>query len=73
MVREDTRAPSEGATCAWMAADEAVGYTHAFLTMWLFSRRLVCRVRPEPGLCLNYISLIRWSQHFLTTQSELPN
>ncbi|GFV57553.1 uncharacterized protein TNCV_4399091 [Trichonephila clavipes] len=32
-VREDTGAPSEGATCAWMAADEAVGCTHAFLTM----------------------------------------
>ncbi|GFU98755.1 uncharacterized protein TNCV_1214711 [Trichonephila clavipes] len=27
MLREDTGAPSEGATCAWMAADEAVGYT----------------------------------------------
>ncbi|GFX47804.1 uncharacterized protein TNCV_5002251 [Trichonephila clavipes] len=25
MIREDTGAPSEGATCAWMAADEAVG------------------------------------------------
>ncbi|GFT08357.1 uncharacterized protein TNCV_3423201 [Trichonephila clavipes] len=24
---------SEGATCAWMAADEAVGCTHAFLIM----------------------------------------
>ncbi|GFW01002.1 hypothetical protein TNCV_1762401 [Trichonephila clavipes] len=24
MVREDTGAPIEGATCAWMAADEAV-------------------------------------------------
>ncbi|GFV41007.1 uncharacterized protein TNCV_2665981 [Trichonephila clavipes] len=27
MVREDTRAPSEGDTCAWMVADEAVGCT----------------------------------------------
>ncbi|GFY07337.1 hypothetical protein TNCV_5085231 [Trichonephila clavipes] len=34
MVRENTGAPSEGATCAWMAADEAVGCTRAFLTMW---------------------------------------
>ncbi|PRD34191.1 UNVERIFIED_CONTAM: hypothetical protein NCL1_15354 [Trichonephila clavipes] len=34
MVREDTGAPSEGATCAWMTADEAVGCTRAFLTMW---------------------------------------
>ncbi|GFU16386.1 hypothetical protein NPIL_269491, partial [Nephila pilipes] len=25
MVREDTGPPSESATCAWMAADEAVG------------------------------------------------
>ncbi|GFV50108.1 uncharacterized protein TNCV_3646101 [Trichonephila clavipes] len=33
MVREDTGAPSEGATCAWMAADEATGSTLAFLTM----------------------------------------
>ncbi|GFX30395.1 uncharacterized protein TNCV_3460461 [Trichonephila clavipes] len=43
MVREDTRAPSEGAIYAWMAADEAVGSTRAFLTMWRSSRRLVCR------------------------------
>ncbi|GFV06746.1 uncharacterized protein TNCV_1611591 [Trichonephila clavipes] len=34
MVREDTGAPGEGATCAWMANDEAVGCTHAFLWMW---------------------------------------
>ncbi|GFT93519.1 uncharacterized protein TNCV_1852631 [Trichonephila clavipes] len=27
MVREDTRAFSEGATCAWMVADEAIGCT----------------------------------------------
>ncbi|GFS51164.1 uncharacterized protein TNCV_3532641 [Trichonephila clavipes] len=27
MVREDTGAPNKGATCAWMAADEAVGCT----------------------------------------------
>ncbi|GFW16127.1 hypothetical protein TNCV_4681191 [Trichonephila clavipes] len=25
-VRKDTGAPSEGATCAWMAADKAVGW-----------------------------------------------
>ncbi|GFU99578.1 hypothetical protein TNCV_4082991 [Trichonephila clavipes] len=31
MIREDTEASSEGATCAWMAADEAVGCTRAFL------------------------------------------
>ncbi|GFU47435.1 sodium-dependent dopamine transporter [Trichonephila clavipes] len=42
MVREDTGAPSEGATCAWMMADEAVGCTRAFLMMWRSSRRLVC-------------------------------
>ncbi|GFV93511.1 uncharacterized protein TNCV_1988251 [Trichonephila clavipes] len=48
--REDTGAPNEGATCAWMAADEAVGCTRVFLTMWRSSRRLVCRGHPEPGL-----------------------
>ncbi|GFW51175.1 uncharacterized protein TNCV_3594571 [Trichonephila clavipes] len=52
-VREDTGAPSEGATCAWIAADEAVGCTRAFLMMWWSSRRLVCRGRPEPGLRVN--------------------
>ncbi|GFW94412.1 uncharacterized protein TNCV_2701331 [Trichonephila clavipes] len=31
MVRKDTGAPSEGATCAWVAADEAVGCMRAFL------------------------------------------
>ncbi|GFV12447.1 uncharacterized protein TNCV_1792261 [Trichonephila clavipes] len=46
MVREDTGAPREGATCAWMAADEAVGCTRAFFTMWWSSRRLVCRGHP---------------------------
>ncbi|GFV61740.1 uncharacterized protein TNCV_188971 [Trichonephila clavipes] len=73
MVREDTGAPSEGGTCPWMAADEAFGCTHAFLTMWRSSRRLVCRGRHEPGLRLNGISRIHWSQHFLTTQSERPS
>ncbi|GFW98100.1 uncharacterized protein TNCV_2491561 [Trichonephila clavipes] len=33
MVREDTGPPSESATYAWMAADEAVGCMRAFLTM----------------------------------------
>ncbi|GFW65171.1 uncharacterized protein TNCV_394371 [Trichonephila clavipes] len=45
---EDTGAPIEGATCAWMAVDESVGCTRAYLTMWWSSRRLVCRGRPEP-------------------------
>ncbi|GFW79776.1 uncharacterized protein TNCV_2589961 [Trichonephila clavipes] len=36
MVLEDTSAPCEGATCAWMAGDEAVGYTRTFLMMWWF-------------------------------------
>ncbi|GFX23835.1 uncharacterized protein TNCV_1788661 [Trichonephila clavipes] len=71
-VREDTWAPSEGTTCAWMAADEAVGCARAFLTMWWSSRRQVCRARPDPGFYVNDISRIRWSQH-LTTESELPN
>ncbi|GFS77668.1 uncharacterized protein TNCV_819611 [Trichonephila clavipes] len=46
MVQEDSGAPSEGATCAWMAANEAVGCTCAFLTMWRSSQQLVCRGRP---------------------------
>ncbi|GFW97771.1 uncharacterized protein TNCV_1425341 [Trichonephila clavipes] len=29
MIREDTGEPSEGATCAWMASDEAVGCTRS--------------------------------------------
>ncbi|GFU28507.1 uncharacterized protein TNCV_1410441 [Trichonephila clavipes] len=73
MVREDTVAPSEGATCAWISADEAVGCTRAFLSMWRFSRRLVYRGHPEPGLRVNDICRIHWSQHLLTTQSERPN
>ncbi|GFV93160.1 uncharacterized protein TNCV_572991 [Trichonephila clavipes] len=60
MIRENTGASSEGATCAWMAADEAVCSTHAFLTMWWSSQRLVCRGRPEPGLRVNDMSRIRW-------------
>ncbi|GFU81354.1 uncharacterized protein TNCV_3583361 [Trichonephila clavipes] len=31
MVRVDRGVPREGATCAWMAADETVGCTRAFL------------------------------------------
>ncbi|GFW38678.1 uncharacterized protein TNCV_3880451 [Trichonephila clavipes] len=56
MVREDTGAPSEGATCTWMAAEEAVGCTGAFLMMSWSSRRPVCRGRPEPGLRVNHFS-----------------
>ncbi|GFX47734.1 uncharacterized protein TNCV_699881 [Trichonephila clavipes] len=41
VVREDTNAPSEGSTCASMVADEVVGCTCAFLTVWWSSRRLV--------------------------------
>ncbi|GFX45401.1 uncharacterized protein TNCV_1026611 [Trichonephila clavipes] len=74
MVREDTGASSEGATCAWIAGDESFfGYTRAFFTMWWSSRRLVCRGCPEPGLRVNAISQIHWSQHLLTIQSEWPN
>ncbi|GFX62443.1 uncharacterized protein TNCV_412851 [Trichonephila clavipes] len=73
IFREDTGAPNEGATCAWMADDGAVGCTRAFLTMRWSSRRLVCIGRPEPGLHVNDISRIHWSQHLLTTQSERPN
>ncbi|GFV73520.1 uncharacterized protein TNCV_1775481 [Trichonephila clavipes] len=73
MVREDTGALCEGATCDWMVADEAVGCTRAFLTMWRSSRRLVYLRRPERGLRVNDISRIHGSQHLLTTQSERPN
>ncbi|GFX33146.1 uncharacterized protein TNCV_5043131 [Trichonephila clavipes] len=73
MVREDTRTPNEGPTCAWMAADEAVGCTRVFLTMGRSSRRLVCRGHPEPGLHVNDISQIRWSQYLFRTQSERLN
>ncbi|GFV43729.1 uncharacterized protein TNCV_1271021 [Trichonephila clavipes] len=73
MVLEDTEAPSKGATCAWMAAYEAVGFTRSFLTMWRSSPRLVCRGLPEPGLRVNDISWIHWSQHLFTTESERPN
>ncbi|GFV46723.1 uncharacterized protein TNCV_1881821 [Trichonephila clavipes] len=73
IVRKDTGAPNEGATCAWMAADKAVGCTRAFLTMWRSSRRLVCQVCPMSGLRVNDISRIHWFQHLLTTQSERPN
>ncbi|GFX40993.1 uncharacterized protein TNCV_2216911 [Trichonephila clavipes] len=74
MVREDTGALSEAATCAWMAANELVNSTLTFLTMWRSSRRLVCREWPEPGLLVNDISRIHWSQHLLLTiQSERPN
>ncbi|GFX99629.1 uncharacterized protein TNCV_5026821 [Trichonephila clavipes] len=64
MVREDTLAPSEGATCAWMAADEIVVCKRTFLMMWQSSR---------PDLCVNDIPRIHWSQHLLTLQSERPN
>ncbi|GFS88819.1 uncharacterized protein TNCV_1000311 [Trichonephila clavipes] len=69
MVREDTRVPIEGATWTWMAADETVGCTGAFITMWQASIRLVSRGRPEPGLHVNDIARIHWSQHHLTIKS----
>ncbi|GFW55507.1 transposable element Tcb2 transposase [Trichonephila clavipes] len=72
MVREDTVYPSEGANCAWMAVDEAVGCAHEFLTICWTSRRLVCRRCPEPaevakaiGVSQNVISRI-WNR-FLET------
>ncbi|GFV03308.1 uncharacterized protein TNCV_4019051 [Trichonephila clavipes] len=73
MVLEDTGAPNEGATCDWMVADEAVGCTRTFLTMWRSSRRLFCRGHPEPGLRVNNISRIHWSQHLFTTPLERLN
>ncbi|GFV65752.1 uncharacterized protein TNCV_4153881 [Trichonephila clavipes] len=73
LVRESTGAHREGSICAWMVADEAGGFTRAFLTMWRSSRRLVCRGRPETGVRVNDISQIHWCQHLITTQSERPN
>ncbi|GFX80051.1 uncharacterized protein TNCV_2891061 [Trichonephila clavipes] len=73
MVREDTGAPNVGATCAWMESNEAVRCMRACLTMWQSSRRLVSRGHPEPGLRVNDIYRIHWSQHLVTTQSEWPN
>ncbi|GFV76753.1 uncharacterized protein TNCV_4729731 [Trichonephila clavipes] len=70
MVREDTGASSEGATPAWMTADEAVGCTRAFFTMWWPSHRLVCRGCHEPGFRINDNFQIRWCLHLLTTKSE---
>ncbi|GFV97645.1 uncharacterized protein TNCV_2041531 [Trichonephila clavipes] len=71
MVPEDTEAPTEGATCAWIAAaDEAISCTRAFLTMWRSSQRLVSRGHPEPSLRVIDISGIHWPQHLLTTQSK---
>ncbi|GFU74611.1 uncharacterized protein TNCV_4900061 [Trichonephila clavipes] len=73
IVGEGTGVPNEGVTCAWMAADETVSCTRAFLTMWRSSRRLVCRGHPEPGLRVNDISRIHWLHHFLRAQSVRPN
>ncbi|GFT49636.1 uncharacterized protein TNCV_3367791 [Trichonephila clavipes] len=73
MVQEDIEVPNEGATCAWMVVDEVVDCTRAFLTMWRSSRRLLCRRHPEPGLRVNDISQIHWSQHLFTIQSKRPN
>ncbi|GFW31368.1 uncharacterized protein TNCV_2664681 [Trichonephila clavipes] len=71
IVREDTGAPNEGATCAWRAADEAVGCMRTFLTMWWSSLRMVCRECPEPALRVNDIFRIHWSPHLVTTQRDL--
>ncbi|GFW03959.1 uncharacterized protein TNCV_2050751 [Trichonephila clavipes] len=71
-IEEDTLTPSEGGNCFWMAADEAAVCTLAFLTMWRFSLRQICRGHPEPCLRVNEISRIDWSQNLLTTQSEQP-
>ncbi|GFW65307.1 uncharacterized protein TNCV_395731 [Trichonephila clavipes] len=73
MSREDTGASNEGVICAWMAVDEAVGFTRAFFTIWWSSQRLVCRGRPVPGLRVNYISRIHSSQNLFTSQSNPPH
>ncbi|GFW62541.1 hypothetical protein TNCV_85431 [Trichonephila clavipes] len=50
--------PSEGSTYAWMTANEAVGCSCAFLTMWRSSRQLIRQGRPEPRLRVNDLSQI---------------
>ncbi|PRD22499.1 UNVERIFIED_CONTAM: Sec23ip [Trichonephila clavipes] len=59
MVQEDTGVLNEGATCAWMAADEAVGCTHAsFVTiLQLFLDALICFVH-EFIYTIDFYSLI---------------
>ncbi|GFY28230.1 transposable element Tcb1 transposase [Trichonephila clavipes] len=42
MVREDTGAPSEGATCASMTADEAVGFTRKSVVVLDETKQLQC-------------------------------
>ncbi|GFT75084.1 uncharacterized protein TNCV_2244631 [Trichonephila clavipes] len=73
MVREDTGAPNDSGTCAWMAADEAVGCTRALLTMAVFSTTGLLRASSDPDLRVNDISRIHRSQNLLTTQSEWLN
>ncbi|GFV72108.1 uncharacterized protein TNCV_2460411 [Trichonephila clavipes] len=73
MVREDTGAPSEGATRASIVADEAVGCTSAFFSMEWSSRQLVCRGCPQPGLRVNDIFRIHWFLHLHISQTEWPN
>ncbi|GFW32069.1 uncharacterized protein TNCV_2600951 [Trichonephila clavipes] len=76
MAREDTGVPNGMLSLpGWRPgpADEAVGCTRAFLTMWWSSQRLVFLGHPEPGLHVNDIYRIHWSRHLLTTQSERPN
>ncbi|GFX49565.1 uncharacterized protein TNCV_4902071 [Trichonephila clavipes] len=65
IVREDKGAPSEGATYGWMVAVKAVGCSRMFL--------MICGGHHEPGLHVNDIYRIHWSQNLLTTQSQLTN
>ncbi|GFX15887.1 uncharacterized protein TNCV_1062091 [Trichonephila clavipes] len=65
ILRGHTEVPSEGASCAWMAADEALSCTRSFLMMWQTSRGLACEGCPVPVLRVNDISPIHWSQHLV--------
>ncbi|GFW76336.1 uncharacterized protein TNCV_1581151 [Trichonephila clavipes] len=58
---EKTQGPPVKVYLCWMAANEAVGCTHEFLTILQSSRRLVCHGRLVPGLRVNDISGIHWS------------
>ncbi|GFY02739.1 uncharacterized protein TNCV_3506191 [Trichonephila clavipes] len=72
MVQVDIGAPSEGATYAWMAADEAVGCTCAFLMMWRSSCRLVCRGRSEPSLQGCGSRVVKVSDHGKPVMNSSP-
>ncbi|GFW93486.1 uncharacterized protein TNCV_46891 [Trichonephila clavipes] len=63
IVRENTEATSKGAACAWIAADRPPHFLRCGGLLDDWSVEDV----PEPGLRVNDIYRIHWSQHLLTT------